>query len=108
MKKKKENIEKFDKIRGLICSVYLCYYIRLIDEAKRTQFNTTLQPFLINLVNLIKIQVPLKLKGDKIKSFKDESTETNDENIASKIENKYLQSFIQENGIKYFSDFIRL
>jgi hypothetical protein len=44
-KTRKENIEKFDKILSIICSVYLCYYIRLIDENKRTQFNNTLQPF---------------------------------------------------------------
>ena len=102
---RKENIEKFDKILSIICSVYLCYYIRLIDEAKRAQFNNVLQPYLIKLVNLIQIQAP---KVSSIKSNEEESKQTTNDNIGSKITNKYLQSFIQENGIKYFSDFLRL
>jgi MoxR-like ATPase len=105
---RKENIEKFDKILSIICSVYLCYYIRLIDEAKRTQFNNDLKPYLIELVNLIQIQAPINLKVASTKSNEEDSTLTTNDNIGSQITNRYLQSFIQENGIKYFSDFLRL
>ena len=134
---KKDNMEKFDKILSIICSVYLCYYIRLIDEEKRTQFNNTLKDSLIELVNLIKIPEPIKQEEIPIKSQVDasnesmetttndniasiiqektynqsqieESNETTNDNLASKIENKYFKSFIQDKNINYFSDFLRL
>ena len=130
---KKDNMEKFDKIISIICSVYLCYYIRLIDENKRTQLDNVLKPHLIKLVNLIKIPVHIKKEDtlnkpqveelnittdDSIASIKQEKTpnktqadELNDasnDNLASKIENQYLKSFIQDKNINYFSDFLRL
>ena len=103
----KENIEKLDKIRSIICSVYLCYYFRLIDESKRITFDNTLQPYLIELVNSIQIQVPMKSKGN-LMCDEDESNEINTFNISFKISYKNLQYFFQENDIKYFSDFIKI
>ena len=52
---KKVSMEKVDKIISIICSVYLCYYIRLINENKRVEFNNQLKPYLITLVNSVKI-----------------------------------------------------
>ena len=44
------NNEKNNKIRSIICSIYLCYYIRLIDDFKRSNFELELKPKLLNLV----------------------------------------------------------
>jgi len=46
-----ENKEKLYKIKSIICSIYLCYYIRLTDDSKRAQFDVQLRPILLKLVN---------------------------------------------------------
>ncbi len=54
MKKKindEEKVKKIYKIKSIICSIYLCYYIRLIDENKRAEFDPRLKPILLELVN---------------------------------------------------------
>ena len=45
------NNEKNNKIRSIICSIYLCYYIRLIDDLKRSNFEINLRATLLKLVN---------------------------------------------------------
>ena len=52
--KNNSGLEKFDKITSIICSVYLCYYIRLIGKKKRGEFNNQLRGPLIKLVNSFK------------------------------------------------------
>ena len=47
----KVNDEKINKIRSIICSIYLCYYIRLTDEKKRSNFEGNLRPILLKLIN---------------------------------------------------------
>ena len=42
---------KLYKIKSIICSIYLCYYFRLIDESTRTQFDIKLKRLLLKLVN---------------------------------------------------------
>ena len=44
-------MKKIYKIKSIICSIYLCYYIRLIDEKKRAEFDPRLKPILLELVN---------------------------------------------------------
>ena len=41
------NNEKNNKLRSIICSIYLCYYIRLTDDKKRANFEVTLRPLLL-------------------------------------------------------------
>ncbi len=107
-KTKKINNEKFDKVISIICSVYLCYYIRLIDEQKRVEFNNQLRESFIKLSNSIKyIETKSDENPNKAKDDADENIKEHEE-LASKVQNKLLKSFIQENGIKYFSDFLRL
>ena len=43
--------KKVNKIKSIICSIYLCYYIRIINRAKRDDFNTNLKLELLELVN---------------------------------------------------------
>ena len=45
------NNEKNNKIRSIICSIYLCYYIRLTDDFKRSNFELELKPILLKLVS---------------------------------------------------------
>ena len=47
---KRYNNEKNNKLRSIICSIYLCYYIRLIDE-KRCYFENGLYLTLLELIN---------------------------------------------------------
>jgi energy-coupling factor transporter ATP-binding protein EcfA2 len=41
-KKNNQNQEPLDKIKSIICSIYLCYYIRLTNDEKRGQFDNEL------------------------------------------------------------------
>ena len=93
---KTENNEKFDKILSIIISVYLCYYIRLNDDQKRFVFNLELRGSLIALANSFEEKV--------------EKNENNDEinDLSSKIQNEILKNYIMNNGIRFFSDFLRL
>ena len=57
----RNNNEKNNKIRSIICSIYLCYYIRLIDEFKRNNFEQDLRSTLLQLVTYEEI-IPGNLK----------------------------------------------
>ena len=47
---KRKNNDKNNKIRSIICAIYLCYYIRLTDDFKRNNFELELKPKLLELV----------------------------------------------------------
>ena len=88
-----ENKEKLYKIKSIICSIYLCYYIRL-NEYKRTIFNFRLRDILLKLVNF------------------DENDDKNDfderENLTDKINNEQLKIDLRGKTIKQFSDFLKI
>ena len=107
--KDKTGMEKFDKIISLICSVYLCYYIRLIDDKKRQEFNVQLRQPLINLVNSAKIIEDIKVdeKVDKFKDDKEDDTKKKDD-LVYKINHRTLRNFMHDFDIKKFSDFLSL
>ena len=94
------NTQKLDKILSIIISVYLCYYIRLIDEQKRFEFNMELRESLISLANSFEAEG--KINEDDNNEYEER------EDLASKIVNKILRYFIEDNGVKNFSDFLRL
>ena len=48
---KKKGDEKLEKIKSIIISIYLCYYIRLINDTARNNFDSTLIASFIKLVN---------------------------------------------------------
>ena len=101
-----QNINNIDKIISIICSVYISYYIRLTDNNKRVEFNNNLRESLINLVNSVQYIENIKANEKVDKDDYDEIQQKED--LTSKIQNYLLKSFMQENGIKYFSDFLRL
>ena len=86
----RENKEKNNKLRSIICSIYLCYYIRLTDESKRTNFEIVLRPLLIKLIN------------------NDKFFEETDGNLLEQIKNEELNKEIlrNEETIDKFSDFL--
>ena len=43
--------KKVNKIKSIICSIYLCYYIRIMNRTKRGKFNRDLEEILFQLIN---------------------------------------------------------
>ena len=46
-----DETKKLYKIKSIICSIYICYYIRLTNETKRKDFETKLLETLLDIVN---------------------------------------------------------
>ena len=46
-----DETKKLYKIKNIICSIYICYYIRLTNETKRKDFETFLLQTLLDIVN---------------------------------------------------------
>ena len=73
------------KLRSIICSIYLCYYIRLTDEVKRSGFEIRIRKLLLDLVNHINNETETTNKdesdskpkeGDLIEEIKNEEFKT--------------------------------
>ena len=47
-----DDTKHYYKIKSIICSIYLCYYIRLITDEKRGRFDNELQKLLLKIVNV--------------------------------------------------------
>ena len=102
------NNEKNNMLRSIICSIYLCYYIRLADDNTRNNFETKLRGILLELINNEKTQEDSTDLSNQIKNqdFKNEinsrETETIEKNFSDflKIEQDYLIEQIKpEKGI---------
>jgi len=90
---RRNNNKKNNKLRSIICSIYLCYYIRLTDQEIRFNFEAILRPILLKLLNNDLNYID---KGnDLIKEIKNK--ELTDE-ISTRL----------EEIIKNFSDFLRI
>ena len=50
------NNEKNNKIRSIICTIYLLYYIRLKKKKKRHNFEVQLRPILLKMINEEKVE----------------------------------------------------
>ena len=90
---KRINNKKNNKLRSIICSIYLCYYIRLTDQEIRFNFEAILRPILLKLVNN---DINYIDKGN---------------DLTKEIKNKELIDEIStrpEEIIKNFSDFLRI
>ena len=96
--KYEKNKEKLYKIKSIICSIYLCYYIRLKDD-KRTIFNYRLRNILLKLVNL----------GETDNKIKDEKIEIDVRgNLIDEINYEELKYDLKEQNINQFSDFLKV
>ena len=85
------NNEKNNKLRGIICSIYLCYYTKLENELLKSNFETTFKSIFLNLIN-------------------NEITEGYNENLMEQIKNEEFKSEIDsrtdEKINKKFYDFL--
>ena len=80
------------KIKSIICSIYLCYYIRIKGE-KRSDFEYKLQETLLQLVNVYS-----EKKND----------EERDYTLFDKIKYTPLKEENREQDINRFSDFLKI
>ena len=97
LNEKRISNEKNDKIRSIICSIYLCYYIRLTVDEIRINFEMKLRPILIKLINNGKYNDEKGgelLKQIENTDFKNELSERHEtiENFSDflKIEQEYI------------------
>ena len=95
---------KIEKIKSIICSIYLCYYFKLKDNEKRDNFNNKLREVLLRLVNY-------GLHDKKNEDIKnDDDEEKNDkknDDLLSQIKDKDLRKYMKEK-VKKFSDFLKI
>ena len=99
LKKNKEEKEKISgnkkkvyKIKSIICSIYLCYYIRLVNHDNRAAFNFKLKDTLLELVNV----------------YSEEKYDKENSSLNNNIKYKPLKDEIRGVTIKDFSDFLDL
>ena len=83
----------FNKCFWFICSIYISYYIRLINEDIRGKFNFELQKTILKIVNVY-------------------SSEKNDEenkiNLLDKIKNIELKKELIDKNFEHFSDLLKI
>ena len=86
--------EKLYKIKSIICSIYICYYIRLTNKGKRSEFDAKLQPLLLDIVNV----------------YGKEEAEDNNKgnNLYLKIRYENLKEDLRKKDFKYFSDLLKI
>jgi len=90
---RRSNNEKNNKLRSIICSIYICYYIRLTDDKKRNNFDNLLRPALLKLI--------INKKNDNSEG-KDLMEEIKDEELGKEILKR------PEEIIRNFSDFLKI
>jgi len=87
-----DDTKKYYKIKSIICSIYLCYYLRLINE-QRGRFNAELQNTLLKIVNAY--------SEEKI----DEEYKSN---LFDKIKNQKIKYDLFGKNIEQFSDLLKI
>ena len=100
----KQKLQKIYKIKSIICSIYLCYYIRLIDEAKRAEFDPRLKPILLELVN--STQFTKKEEGNEAEIILGEKYKEG--SLIDNINFEELQNDLRDQKIIQFSDLLKL
>ena len=90
-----DDTKKYYKIKSIICSIYLCYYIRLITDEKRGRFDAQLQKILLKIVNVYSEE-------------KDDDEENKSSNLFDKIQNEKLKEDLIDKNIDQFSDLLKI
>ena len=88
-----DETKKYFKIKSIICSIYLCYYIRLINDVKRGNFDNVLQETLLKIVNVYS---------------KEEIDEKNENNLFDKINNEKIRNELYGKSFCQFSDLLKI
>ena len=88
-----DDTKKLNKIKSIINSIYLCYYIRLNKDEIRGLFEAELQKNFLKIINIYS---------------EEENDEENATNLIDKIKNKKLKEEFIDKNIDYFSDLLRI
>ena len=84
--------KKLYKIKSIICSIYLCYYIRLINDEKRNKFDGELLKQLLQIANVYCENKEEDTKGD----------------IKAQIKYEKLKIELRQKKFEKFSDLLRI
>jgi len=88
-----DDTKKVYKVKSIVCSIYLCYYIRLNNDEKRGSFDNELQKTILKIVNVYSEE-------------KSEEEEKGD--LFEKIKYKKLKEDLREKNIRKFSDILKI
>ena len=95
---KQNKISNLNKIKAIIVTTYLSYYIRLIDPEKRTNFESFIKPSLIELSNYFYFKKEKKEESKESKKSKKSQNEgINDNEKQNEIKNDFSNPL----GIKW-------
>jgi hypothetical protein len=106
--------QKLYKIKSIICSIYLCYYIKLTNAHFRENFDIRLKETLLKLVNVFEDpEKEIDQSNNKIDKESQESKinkngEEKEDNLFNRIINKKLKDDLRGQKISQFSDFLKL
>ena len=89
-----DETKKCFKIKSIICSIYLCYYIRLINDVKRGNFDNVLQKTLLKIVNVY--------------SKQENDEENENTSLFDKIKNQNLKNELYGKTFSQFSDLLKI
>ena len=97
-----DETKKANKIKSIICSIYLCYYIRLTNEDKRGNFEYALREILLQIANVYCEEIEEIKTGDlfsqiRYQKLRDELREKNFQKFSEllKIEEEFLLEQIE-------------
>jgi len=103
----RDNNERNNKIRSIICSIYICYFIRLTNDKIRSNFDIELRHTLLKLINInfvVSVLFNNIFKATKLSSIKlNEFFNSTLKELKESIKNKS-----EENNIKQYSGVITL
>ena len=81
-----------NKIKSIICSIYICYYIRLTNEERRGNFEYTLRNKLLQIANVHCEEIEEDTKGD----------------LFSQIRYGKLKKELREKNFQKFSELLKI
>ena len=90
-----EETKKLFKIKSIICSIYLCYFIRLTNEDKRGKFDAELVEILLEISN-----VYCEKKNNDVKK--------EDDSLFSKIKYQRLAQDLRDKNFQKFSELLKI
>ena len=89
-----DETKKLFKIKSIICSLYLCYFIRLTNEESRGKFDAEMQEILLEITN---IYGENKTEDEK-----------KDNSLFSKIKYQKLSQDLRDKNFQKFSELLKI
>jgi len=91
------NNKQNNKLRSIICSIYLCYYIRLIDDNKRNQRNKFENEIRATLLKLVNSKDEKSKLEELNKIIRKDEGDKEDNNSKSIYEKKIIEDILNTN-----------